>query len=381
MASILPALICASEKSANIARACKREEELFQLLIEEKKGPDKNKKFVQDFKTLADVIIQEVIKNDIAEKFPEVAPHIAGEESNKFENGLGETITVKVCKTEQETAELLGKVLDGNLKAAGLLAKCIHESVCIDDPDLQKLTIDIPIDAIGIWVDPIDSTNQYIKGQFEDKFKDGIHTHGLKSAAVLIGVFDRNSGQPIMGVINIPFHEVDPNLRWQGKYYWGISYKDINIYSVPKQNPAHNQLSIVMSSSEKESIKKALAPLCGERMYYACGAGYKGLCTILGLVDAYVVTEDTTFKWDTCAPHAILTSLGGGFVNLAKTLSQPKDGDRGGFPELQYARPDQGAKQSDKWANIGGFVAYRSREQLEAIINALSLTAENTTSR
>uniref|UniRef100_UPI00398EED81 inositol polyphosphate 1-phosphatase n=1 Tax=Pristiophorus japonicus TaxID=55135 RepID=UPI00398EED81 len=372
MASILTALICASEKSANIARACKQEEALFQLLIEEKKGPDKNKKFVQDFKTLADVIIQEVIKNDIAEKFPELAPHIAGEESNKFENGLGETITVKVCKTEQGTAELLSKVLDGNLKAAGLLAKCIHEDVHIDDPDLQKQTTDIPIDTLGIWVDPIDSTNQYIKGQLEEKFKDGIHTRGLKSAAVLIGVFDRKSGQPIMGVINVPFNEVDPNLRWRGKYYWGISYQDINIHSVPKQIPAHhNQLSIVMSSSEKEGIKKALAPLCGDRMYYASGAGYKGLCTILGLADAYVFTKDTTFKWDTCAPHAILKSLGGGIVNLAKALAEPKDGGPAGYPELQYKKPDEGAKETEKWANTGGLVAYRSRQHLEAIINAL----------
>ncbi|XP_038642450.1 inositol polyphosphate 1-phosphatase isoform X1 [Scyliorhinus canicula] len=376
MASILTALICASEKSANIARACKREEALFQLLIEEKKGPDKNKKFLQDFKTLADVIIQEVIKNDIAEKFPELAPHIAGEESNKFENGFGEIITVKVCKTEQETAELLSKVLEGNLKAAGLLAKCIHEDVHIDDPALQKLTIDIPVDTIGIWVDPIDSTNQYIKGQLEEKFKDGIHTHGLKSAAVLIGVFDRNSGQPIMGVINIPFNEMDPILRWQGKYYWGISYKDINIHSISKQIPARNQLSIVMSSSEKESIQKALAPLCGERMYYASGAGYKVLCTILGLVDAYVFTEDTTFKWDTCAPHAILKSLGGGIMNLTKALSQPNDRGPRSFPELQYNKPDEGAKDKEKWANTGGLVAYRSREHLEAIINALSLTVD-----
>ncbi|XP_078057308.1 inositol polyphosphate 1-phosphatase [Mustelus asterias] len=376
MASILTALICASEKSANIARACKREEALFQLLIEEKKGPDKNKKFVQDFKTLADVIIQEVIKNDIAEKFPELAPHIAGEESNKFENGLGETITVKVCKTEQGTAELLSKVLEGNLKAAGLLAKCIHEDVHIDVPDLQKLTIDIPTDTLGIWVDPIDSTNQYIKGQLEEKFKDGIHTHGLKSAAVLIGVFDRNSGQPIMGVINIPFHEMDPNLRWQGKYYWGISYKDINIHSISKQIPARNKISIVMSSSEKESIKKALAPLCGERMYYACGAGYKGLCTILGLVDAYVFTEDTTFKWDTCAPHAILKSMGGGIVNFTKALIELNNGGPSSFPELLYKKPDEGAKETEKWANTGGLVAYRSREHLEAIINALSLTVD-----
>ncbi|XP_069762476.1 inositol polyphosphate 1-phosphatase isoform X2 [Narcine bancroftii] len=372
MADLLTALICASEKSANIARACKQEEALFQLLIEEKKGPEKNKKFVQDFKTLADVIIQEVIKHDIGKKFPELAPHIAGEESNHFENGLGETIIVKICQTEQATAELISEVLDGNLKAAGLLAKCIHEDVHIDSPDLGKVNIDIPMDSIGIWVDPIDSTNQYIKGQLEEKFKSGIHPHGLKSAAVLIGVFDRNSGQPIMGVINVPFDDVDSNLRWQGKYYWGISHNDLNICSIPKQFPEHlNQMSVVMSLSEKDEIKKALAPLCGERMYFASGAGYKILCTILGLADAYVVTADTTFKWDTCAPHAILKSLGGGIVNLAQALAEAKAKGPGATPELQYKMPNEGSNETEKWANTGGLVAYRSQKHLDNIINVL----------
>lgn len=67
----------------------------------------------------------------------------------------GETIIVKVCKTEQATAELISKVLDGNLKAAGLLSKCIHEDIRIDGPASEELNIDIPMDTIGIWVDPI----------------------------------------------------------------------------------------------------------------------------------------------------------------------------------------------------------------------------------
>ena len=51
----------ASEKAANIARACRSEASLFELLVQEKTGADKNAKFVQDFKTLADVLIQAII--------------------------------------------------------------------------------------------------------------------------------------------------------------------------------------------------------------------------------------------------------------------------------------------------------------------------------
>ena len=38
------------------------DEVLFRLLIEEKSEETKNKRFVQDFKTLADVLIQEMVK-------------------------------------------------------------------------------------------------------------------------------------------------------------------------------------------------------------------------------------------------------------------------------------------------------------------------------
>jgi len=65
MADLLKLLLRVAEKAANVARVCRQEAPLFQLLVQEKTGDDKNKKFVQDFKTLADVVIQEMIKHDV----------------------------------------------------------------------------------------------------------------------------------------------------------------------------------------------------------------------------------------------------------------------------------------------------------------------------
>lgn len=120
MAALLRLLLSVSEKAANVARVCRQEAPLFELLVQEKTGADKNKKFVQDFKTLADVVIQEMIRHDVCrqvrwsplqhgtlvflpvfvfhvlllflsvDQFPELNGFIYGEESNKFENGLGE---------------------------------------------------------------------------------------------------------------------------------------------------------------------------------------------------------------------------------------------------------------------------------------------------
>lgn len=72
MSDILRELLHVSEKAASIARACRQQEALFQLLIEEKKEGEKNKKFAVDFKTLADVLVQEVIKQNMENKVRKV---------------------------------------------------------------------------------------------------------------------------------------------------------------------------------------------------------------------------------------------------------------------------------------------------------------------
>lgn len=62
---LLRSLLKVSEKAANIARACRQNESLFELLIQEKTSHEKNPRFFRDFKTLADVLIQETIRHDI----------------------------------------------------------------------------------------------------------------------------------------------------------------------------------------------------------------------------------------------------------------------------------------------------------------------------
>ena len=62
MEGLLIELLRVSERASSIARLCRAEKALFELLVEEKVGSDKNKRFAQDFKTLADVLIQETFK-------------------------------------------------------------------------------------------------------------------------------------------------------------------------------------------------------------------------------------------------------------------------------------------------------------------------------
>uniref|UniRef100_A0A3P8SHY6 Inositol polyphosphate 1-phosphatase n=1 Tax=Amphiprion percula TaxID=161767 RepID=A0A3P8SHY6_AMPPE len=373
MADLLRLLLRVAEKAANVARVCRQEAPLFQLLVQEKTGDDKNKKFVQDFKTLADVVIQEVIRHDVGAQFPEMAGFIHGEESNKFENGLGESVTVTVCRTEEETAALLSTVLDGDHTAASLLARAIHQDPATVDTSTDGLTVPLSPSELGIWIDPIDATSQYIEGREEVLEEGHLSPSGLHCALVLIGVYLRSTGEPVMGVINQPFNHKDPaGGGWRGKHFWGVSCGSINVCSVsrPKDGTGRG-LSVVLSSSEKQVVKEALTSLCGpDKLVYASGAGYKILCVIQGLADAYVLSEGSTFKWDSCAPHALLRALGGGIVDLSKTL-QSNVGPQDHMTELTYHQPHTECKGADRWANHGGLVAYRDCSQLCSIIGAL----------
>ncbi|XP_075581118.1 inositol polyphosphate 1-phosphatase [Pelecanus crispus] len=372
MAGLLQALVSASEKAAHIARLCRREEPLFQLLVAEKTGAERNRRFLQDFKTLADVLIQEVIKHDLGKEFPALQGHIHGEESNEFRTGQGETVAVKVCATPGETAALLLSVLQPERAAAELLAAAVHQDVVLGDAELAGVALSIPPQDLAIWIDPIDSTNEYIGGREDVAPVDGIAPAGLCSALVLIGAYDRRTGCPVLGVINEPFFRRDPlTRRWQGRYHWGVAYGDTRLCSLspPPPRPAP---CVVLSWAEGPAVRAALDTLCGDHLRFAAGAGYKMLCVILGLADAYVLSEGSTFAWDACGPHAILRALGGGAVALARTLRARRAGDSGPPPELVYNCPVEGAAGAERWANRGGLVAYLNPQHLEAVLAALA---------
>ena len=99
---------------------------------------------------------------------------------------------------------------------------------------------------------------------------------------------------------------------------WGISYGGTNRHNVaPKVAPPVP--SLVLSESEDERVQARLSD--NFSLTYACGAGYKMLCVIERLSSGYVLTKGTTFKWDSCAPHAILRAMRGGVVKLDKVCA------------------------------------------------------------
>ncbi|RZC41458.1 inositol polyphosphate 1-phosphatase [Asbolus verrucosus] len=349
---LLKSLIIVSEKAANIARLCRRNQHLFNLLIQKKSSKEANPRFVDDFKTLADVLIQELVKNQIGKQFPELQRSIKGEENNIFSNQLGETIQVEVKESEEETAALLQVVLNEDARAAQLLAREVHRDVSLDEVTTQKAPAEdfiINLQNSGVWIDPIDSTAEYING-IEEVSNTGISISGLKCVTVLIGVFDKTTGLPLIGVVNQPFVTQDGD-QWKGECFWGGPAES----SLPPA-PAVTKTVCVSSSENPAPISKLQEK--GYNITEASGAGYKILAVVKGLADAYVLSKDSTFKWDTCGPQAILRSLGGDVVVFSEAVRK----------QVVSVKYDEGSGS----CNCGGIIAYRKSAVLEDVIECLT---------
>lgn len=67
-ADLLSLMLTLSERAGNIARRIRKDDHLIELLTQQKGSEEANPRFVQDFKTLADVLIQETVRHYIGEK-------------------------------------------------------------------------------------------------------------------------------------------------------------------------------------------------------------------------------------------------------------------------------------------------------------------------
>ena len=181
--------------------------------------------------------------------------------------------------------------------------------------------------------------------------------------------------------------------RWQGRKFWGICTPTQHISSLIRyplsRSPSSKKL-IILSASEDESIRSKLS----DQFDFVCssGAGYKLLCVALGLADVYILSKPSTHYWDTCGPHAILKSLGGGIINYKQILeakncsgagkTEKNNGDSGEygvrngvlrlsqFKELEYTITED-CKQSN-FSNSTGFLAYREGRTANVAIQGLT---------
>lgn len=105
----------------------------------------------------------------------------------------------------------------------------------------------------------------------------------------------------------------------------------------------------------------------GYKLIEVAGAGYKLLCVITGLVDAYVLSQGTTYKWDLCGPHAILKALGGRVIEYESVMQEH-------FVDITYNDNDIQIQcdTTDQYCNKYGVVATSCKAVLEDVMEVLS---------
>ncbi|XP_072939601.1 inositol polyphosphate 1-phosphatase [Epargyreus clarus] len=338
MANVLEALINASEKAANIARSCCSGCSDNTLLVAEKCEGEANARFDKDFKTIADVLAQESAKSEILKRLPELTDNVRGEECAEI-NGL----RIELQESSGQTAELLNKLVPA--ENAIRMAEAAHNDV---NAVIEELPGDLPFidpNDLGVWIDPIDATAEFIAG-VRGEAAEG---KGLPCVTVLIGAYLRSTGEPVVGVVNQPFYN-----NGKGRIVWGVHYGETCKWYGGDENSGSN--IILMSGAEKPEIIQKFKN-SGWEVKSVPGAGHKLLKVALGEAAAYIVSQGTTFRWDTCAPHSVVRARGGDVLSYSKlipiTYNDSKDLD------------------TQEYCNSEGIIAYTNQDVFDKIKNIL----------
>ncbi|XP_050664471.1 inositol polyphosphate 1-phosphatase isoform X1 [Leptidea sinapis] len=321
MANILDTLICASEKAASIARSCCESNCSESLLVVEKGDSEANVRFNKDYKTIADVLAQETAKSFIVSQFPSLLNDVRGEECSEI-GGL----TISIQDSVEKTTNLLSSLVPEGM--ARCMANAAHDEVhspCDKEyyPDITTLDYS----DLGIWIDPIDATAEFIAGVCGNAAPG----FGLDCVTVLIGAYLKSTGQPVIGVVNQPFYD-----SGKGRIIWGVSYGDIQKCSVDVVSYDDNKIILTSSFEHEDTLKKFRDE--GWQIQSVPGAGNKMIKVALGEAAAYFVSKGT-FRWDTCAPHGIIRSLGGD-VTSYKNYRTITYNDAKELPTQKYCNND-----------------------------------------
>ncbi|KAL1110277.1 hypothetical protein AAG570_008354 [Ranatra chinensis] len=223
-----------------------------------------------DLQTEADRSAQHCIIASLAQKFPNIT--IIGEEEPNYTAVNPDWIA-------------------NNPSESVLSKKC---------PDQYN---DIQEKDVVVWVDPLDGTSEYAAGL-------------LENVTVLIGIAvgDRALG----GVIHQPYF-TSPEGGCIGRTIWGLQGVGIGGF-IPKAPTKDKFILTTTRSHSNPLVEETLKKLNPDTILRVGGAGYKILLLLEGKAHAYVFASPGCKRWDTCAPEAILTAIGGKLTDVHGNL-------------------------------------------------------------
>lgn len=221
-----------------------------------------------DLQTLADRLAQQSICTSLSRRFPKLT--IIGEEElppqevpeDHIENGQAEEILQKGCPEE---------------------FKALKE------------------EELVVWVDPLDGTKEYTEGL-------------LDNVTVLIGI--AYGGRAIAGVINQPFYNYQLGAAASlGRTMWGML--GLGAFGFQLQEvPGSKRIVTTTRSHSNKVVTDCVNAMEPHEVIRVGGAGNKIIQLIEGKASAYVFASPGCKKWDTCAPEAILHTVGGKLTDM-----------------------------------------------------------------
>jgi len=167
----------------------------------------------------------------------------------------------------------------------------------------------VSLDRVGIWVDPLDATQE---------FTEGLTDYVTVMACVTL------DGRPHFGAIYRPFF----NETVFGMVGYGLmDHQGHRILPKPADEIAKR---IVVSRSHAGQVKELVERSFPNGEYVvepAGGSGYKSLRLINGSAEIYIHTTAIK-KWDLCAGDAIIRAVGGSLIDLdGRALDYRVDGE------------------------------------------------------
>ncbi|MES1918667.1 3'(2'),5'-bisphosphate nucleotidase 1 [Bonamia ostreae] len=165
-----------------------------------------------------------------------------------------------------------------------------------------KIEEEMSVKNIVVWVDPLDGTSEFIKGN-------------VSAVTVLIGI--SFFGKPIAGVIAQPFSDLK-----NGEFLmiWGVNTAKQKIVSsnfgnvVDTRKKANLDNLLITKSHLDDEYRTYLRGLGKRELIKMGGCGSKMISLLKKEANGYVFPIQGTKKWDTCAPQAILEAAGGIFT-------------------------------------------------------------------
>lgn len=213
-----------------------------------------------------------------------------------------------------------------------------------------------------------------MKGKFEPIDKSSpFPTSGLFCVTCLIGVYSMKSGQPLIGVINQPFHSKVKEDEYTGHCYWGFDLNGYRLNNLEHLEQSSQLNSVVVSGSESRDVLINLRSKF-DNVVETVGAGYKLLCVATGSTAIFVTSKGSTYRWDTCGPHALLKSLGGNLVEFS--LIDHVDEDEVNYEmiakcEIRYNVANECSEGAEQWANQMGLIAFKEISGIRKVASCL----------